>query len=115
MFFLIGFVMLSSLTAIYAQSETTVSGTITDQGGEALIGASIIIKGTSQGTTSDFDGKFSLKVPDAQNSILVFSYTGYQNQEVVLNGQSTLSITLRLRLIWTRSRLRLGPKGMLRP
>jgi len=67
--------------------EPTISGTLTDDSGEALIGASILIKGTNIGTITDIDGSYTLNVPNS-NYTLVFSYTGYATQEVVLTPNS---------------------------
>src|SRR6186713_1444917 len=53
-----------------------ITGTITDEKGEGLVGATIVIKGTTTGTTTDVDGNFSLEVPD-NTTVLVISYAGY--------------------------------------
>ncbi len=75
-------------------AQRTVDGTVTDaESGEPLIGASIIIVGSSMGTITDFDGSFSLDVPSDATTVSV-SYTGYQAQEISIVGISTLSITL---------------------
>ncbi len=75
-------------------AQTTVSGTVTD-GADAmpLPGVNIIVKGTSRGTATDFDGKFSLEVN--QGETIVVSYLGYTSQEIVYNGQSTLDVVLK--------------------
>ena len=65
----------------------TITGTITDESGEALIGASVLIKGTTTGTTTDIDGFYSLTVPNSDYT-LVFSYTGYATQEIELGPNS---------------------------
>ncbi|RTE55088.1 SusC/RagA family TonB-linked outer membrane protein [Arenibacter aquaticus] len=70
-----------------------VSGTIIDTEGMPLPGASIVEKGTSNGTQTDFDGNFDLAVKD-QNAVLVVSYLGFSTKEVSLAGQSQLNITL---------------------
>ncbi len=70
-----------------------VQGTVTDQGGAPLPGASVVEKGTSNGAQTDFDGNFSLTVTD-QNAILVVSYIGFASKEVSIAGQSSLSIVL---------------------
>src|SRR5690625_1001151 len=70
-----------------------VSGTVTDQDGEPLIGVNIQVKGSNKGTATDFDGHFTLEDID-ENAILVISYVGYQTQEVGVSGKSNLSITL---------------------
>ncbi|GLR19427.1 SusC/RagA family TonB-linked outer membrane protein [Portibacter lacus] len=74
-------------------AQRTVSGTLTDESGEALIGANVIVKGTTTGTITDFDGNFSLEVPEAINT-LVFSYAGFTTQEVDITGQSTVAVIL---------------------
>lgn len=75
------------------QSKTTVTGTVTDKDGDALIGVAIVEKGTINGTTTDVDGRFSLSVSDP-NGILVVTFVGFQKQEIVLNGKKEFSITL---------------------
>ena len=78
-----------------AQNNTlTVSGTVTsDEDGMPLPGVSIVLKGTVTGVSTDFDGNYSINVPDA-NSALVFSYLGYETREVAVNGQATINIVL---------------------
>lgn len=74
--------------------DRIISGTITDaETGAALIGATILIKGTSIGTSTDVDGKFTLSIPD-DNTIIVFSYIGYLNQEVTVGNQSNFNVSL---------------------
>ena len=63
-----------------AQQTRTVSGQVVDSNGESIIGANVMEKGTTNGTITDFDGKFSLKV--APNATLVISYIGYKNIEM---------------------------------
>ena len=75
------------------QSKTTVSGTVIDEKGDALIGVSVVEKGTINGTTTDVDGKFTLSV-SGTDCTLVFSYVGFQKQEINLNGQRNISVTL---------------------
>lgn len=79
--------------SLYAQS-TTVSGTIMDGDlGGPLPGVTVLVKGTSTGTVSDFDGNFSLQVNNP-NATLVFSYVGYITQEVNVSGKKTINVTL---------------------
>ncbi|KAA5544972.1 SusC/RagA family TonB-linked outer membrane protein [Adhaeribacter rhizoryzae] len=70
-----------------------VSGKVTGNGGEALPGVTIVLKGSSVGTTSDVAGNYSLNLPNA-NGTLVFSYIGYVSQEVVINNRTTLNVSL---------------------
>lgn len=75
-----------------SQQRRKVSGTITD-GYESVIGASVLVKGTTTGTISDLDGNFAIEVNDGQT--LVISFTGYETQEITVNGQTSLTITLK--------------------
>ncbi len=69
-----------------------VRGTVTDETGASLPGAAILVKGTTNGTITDLDGKFSIDVPS--DAIFVVSYLGFAPKEVSVNGQSTISIQL---------------------
>lgn len=84
-----GKIILSGLLVLFVQmsllAQTTVTGTITDSEGEALIGASVIVQGTGVGTVSDFDGNYELSVPEGSTA-LVFSYTGFSEKVVALEG-----------------------------
>ncbi|MEM6700322.1 MAG: SusC/RagA family TonB-linked outer membrane protein, partial [Bacteroidota bacterium] len=78
----------------FAYSQINVSGSVVDEGGDApLIGANIVVKGTSTGTVTDIDGNYSITVPDA-NSVLVFSYTGYTGKEVTVGNQTQINVAL---------------------
>src|SRR5690606_17985937 len=70
-----------------------VSGTVTDQAGEPLIGVNVLVQGTTMGTATDIDGRFELQDVN-ENATLVFSYVGYQTQEVPVNGRSSISVTM---------------------
>lgn len=72
--------------------DKKITGTVVDFGGEPLIGVSVLQKGTSNGTVTDFDGNFQLSVP--QGETLLFSYVGYISQEVIVDNKSVLSIRL---------------------
>jgi len=71
----------------------TITGKVIDVDGEGLIGANIVVKGTSTGTVTDFDGNYELNIPD-DATILVFSYTGYQDKEVAIDGRTVINVTL---------------------
>jgi TonB-linked SusC/RagA family outer membrane protein len=71
----------------------TISGTVTDQNGDPLLGASILVKGTSVGTVTDLDGKYSLNLP-ADAKTLVVSYTGFNSSEIEIGAQTVIDITL---------------------
>ncbi|MDR0507235.1 MAG: carboxypeptidase-like regulatory domain-containing protein, partial [Dysgonamonadaceae bacterium] len=75
----------------FAQS-VSVSGVITDQSGEVLIGVSIVESGTANGTVSNVDGQYRITV--SPNAKLTFTYIGYSVQTVEVNGRQTINVTL---------------------
>lgn len=83
-------VLLLGFIAGYGQ--TVVSGRVTEDTGMGIPGVNILVKGTTQGTSTDADGKYSLNVP--ANSTLVFSFIGYVTQEVPVGTQSVVDVTL---------------------
>lgn len=75
------------------QQANIVTGKIVDKDGNPIIGANVLVRGTSNGTISDMDGRFSLDVP--QNAVLQVSYIGYLTQEVQVKDQNKLNILLK--------------------
>jgi TonB-linked SusC/RagA family outer membrane protein len=73
--------------------EKSVSGEVLDEKGESLPGVSITIKGTTTGTSTGSNGKYSLVVP-TEDAILVFSFVGYMSQEIQVNGRSIINVNL---------------------
>lgn len=71
-----------------------VEGTVRDENGEGLPGVSVLVKGTQTGTITDIDGKYSLNV-ESDSDILVFSFVGYETQEIMIGNQTQLDITLK--------------------
>jgi TonB-linked SusC/RagA family outer membrane protein len=74
------------------QQERRITGTVTDVNGEPIIGANVVMKGTTNGTVTDVDGKFSLAVGD--NTMLIVSFIGYNTQELAIGNRTNLQITL---------------------
>lgn len=74
-------------------ADILIRGQVTDTKGETLPGVSIKIKGSNTGATTDIDGKFTISVPNS-NSVLVFTYIGYQTQEVTVGNRTTLNVKL---------------------
>ena len=80
-------------TFSYSQSNT-INGTVTAEDiGGPVPGASVLVKGTTTGTSTDFDGNYSLNISDP-NAILVFSYIGYGTQEIKVAGRTTINVVL---------------------
>jgi TonB-linked SusC/RagA family outer membrane protein len=76
-------------------ADVTITGTVLDEKGEGMPGATVLLKGTTQGTTTDADGKFTLRIPDGTASpTLVISSIGYVKQELPVGDRTTFSINL---------------------
>ncbi len=79
---------------IIKEQGVQISGNVVDSNGQPLPGANILEKGTTNGTQSDFDGKFSLNVKD-KSAVLVVSYLGFLTQEIPISNQTTIAVTLQ--------------------
>lgn len=75
----------------YAQ-QITVSGTVTDADDNPLIGAAVVVVGTTDGVITDFDGKYTIKANSGQS--LKFTYVGYQEQIIKVDGRTTINVTM---------------------
>ncbi len=91
-FYLLAFFLLFSLFRVAAQNVELI-GNVKDVHGETLIGVNVVQKGTSNGTVTDLDGNFIIRVP--ADATLVFSYIGYEKQEKIWDGKSRMNITLK--------------------
>jgi CarboxypepD_reg-like domain len=78
----------------FCWSQIRITGTINDQGGIPLPGATVSEKGTDNSTETDLNGHFTIYVKDS-SSILTFSYVGYLEKEILLNGQNEMTVTLK--------------------
>jgi iron complex outermembrane receptor protein len=86
------FVFLLLSVPLFAQSYE-VSGTVSDNDNQPLPGVSVIVKGTATGTTTDFDGKFLLQVNNGD--VLVFSFVGFEVQEITMDGSTTVNVVMK--------------------
>ena len=82
----------SSLQEVQHGKNIVVKGKVVDKGGEAVIGANILVKGTSTGAVTDLDGNYTLSV--SPNAMLVFSYIGMKSQTVAVNNRKQIDVTL---------------------
>lgn len=80
-------------SGISSQQTKEIKGSVRSEDGETLVGATVMVKGTTEGTVTDIDGNYKLLVP-SENSILVISFIGFTSLEIPLDGQSNLDITL---------------------
>lgn len=76
-----------------SEADITIKGTVLDELGQPMIGVTILPKGSSRGTTTDFDGSYTIVVPAATEALL-FSYVGYETKEVAIAGQTTIKVSL---------------------
>ena len=81
------------LLPLGAMAQGTVKGTVSDESGDPVIGATVKVQGSNEGAITDFDGNYSVKA--APNSTLIFSYVGYATQEVSVGGRQTVNVTLK--------------------
>lgn len=92
---LIVLIFLGTASILAAQSNVTVSGTVTDTSGEPLAGVTVLVKGSSIGSATDIDGHFTVKLPSPiAGKILNISYIGYVSQSVTLKSDALLTIVL---------------------
>ena len=84
---------LDSQNPVAQQDKRQISGTVTDERGEPIIGANVIEKGSTNGVITDLDGNFALSLSD--DAVLQISYIGYTNQEIRVGNQTTLNVVLR--------------------
>ena len=75
-------------------ADVNITGKVTDENGEGLPGASVVVKGTTNGTNTDLEGNYKLTVPE--DAVITLSYVGYQTQEIAIAGRSTIDIQMVL-------------------
>ena len=93
-FLLILFVLFSLLSLA---QELSVSGTVIDENNEPLPGVNVLEEGTTNGVTTDVNGRYNITSNFVENSKLVFSFIGYQNKEVLIAGRLNLDVQLLLK------------------
>jgi TonB-linked SusC/RagA family outer membrane protein len=91
-FFLLSFVLVSC-SFLMAQTRV-VNGKVSDENNETLIGVNVKVKGSPTGTITDIDGSYSVQVP-GNSAVLVFSYIGYDSQEIDVGGQNVINVVLQ--------------------
>ena len=84
---------------VTAMQGQTVQGVISSNEGEILVGATVLLKGTTSGTVTDLDGKYQIDLGNTADPVLVFSYTGYTPQEIEVNGRTQIDIELASGLV----------------
>lgn len=89
---LVSFVIVGCLS-LFAQTSTTITGTITDNDGLPIPGAAVMVKGTTTGTVTDFDGKYSINVPAGAETLL-FRLVGMEDQDQLIAGRSVIDVVM---------------------
>lgn len=85
--------LLAFVVQVTFAQEKTISGIISDSSGFPLPGATILVKGTTSGTSSDFDGKYAIKAKKGET--LVFSFVGYASKEMAVGASNTINVTMQ--------------------
>ena len=86
-------IMVLACGALVHTLAQDVSGTVTDTNGETILGASVVVKGTSNGTVTDFDGNYLLSNVGA-DAVLEFSYVGYESQTIAVEGRQIIDVVM---------------------
>lgn len=81
-------------SSVYQLADIEVSGKVIDENGQGLPGASVVIKSSSAGTTTDLDGNYKITVPD--DALLVYSFVGYKTQEVLVGARSRIDLAMEV-------------------
>ena len=84
--------ILFAITSVFAQNKQ-VSGTVTGSDGLPVVGATVVVEGTNLGTSTDLQGKYTLAAPT--NGTLVFSFIGYEDTKIAVNGKTSVNVTLK--------------------
>ncbi len=85
--------LLLSVSILFAQNQLTINGKVTDATNQPIPGASILIKGTMQGTVTDMEGNYSLQAEN--RAVLIFSFMGFETQEIPVNSQTSINVQLK--------------------
>ena len=88
------FILLTILSAYnFGAAQQVITGTVSDER-EPLIGATVQVKGTGRGVATDFDGMYSIQVPNGE-TVLIFSYIGLESQEILVGDQTSINVILK--------------------
>ena len=91
-FFVVALVLTALTTSAFAQGGGNITGTVKDKSGNPIIGAAVTIPNTARGTSTDIDGRYTIKASAKES--LNFSYIGYQSQLIQINNRTTIDVVL---------------------
>lgn len=86
--------LMAMFAAVGSAQQATVSGTVTDASGQPVVGAAVVVHGTTTGAVTDIDGRFSLAVPNPATDVLDVSFLGYETSSVAVGGRATIDVRL---------------------
>ncbi|MEO0331231.1 MAG: carboxypeptidase-like regulatory domain-containing protein, partial [Bacteroidota bacterium] len=89
----VSYILLCLLTLTAAFAQEVIEGKVVDENSEPIPGVNVLVKGTDQGTITDISGQYRLNAPEG-SEVLLFSYVGYETQEVAINERSTIDVNL---------------------
>jgi hypothetical protein len=89
-------ILLLLLPVLIFSQEKFITGVVKDVSGDFLPGVNVLIKQTKKGTSTDVNGAYKIAIPQDKGAVLVFSYIGYANQEVAINGKNQINVTLKV-------------------
>ena len=92
--FILALIMSFGAVSVAMSQSLAIKGKVLDEFGDAIIGANVVEKGTTNGTSTDMDGNYSLTVSHAQRSVLQFSYIGYNTKEETASARTTIDVAL---------------------
>lgn len=90
---ILALLLLIVLSGVVLAQERSITGIVTDNGGSPLPGVNVVVKGTTTGTVTDLNGKFSVKVP-GNSSVLIITYVGYVTKEIEAGQQNSIEVAL---------------------
>ena len=96
---LVLFLLFTGFTTFNLEAQEKVTGVVKDVGGITLPGVSVLQKGTTRGTSTDFDGNYAIELTSGQKT-LVFSYLGFKKVEIPVNGKKVINVTLEEASLW---------------
>lgn len=86
------FTLLALMLTLSVSAQNKITGRVVDETDQPAIGANVVIAGTTQGVSTDVDGRYAISAKKGQ--VLVFSYLGYKNQEIPVNAQTQIDVKL---------------------
>ena len=88
------FVLMNIGGSVAQVGKVSITGVVVDELGEPMVGVNVVVKGTTNGTVTDLDGKYSVSVSTNEKAIFVYSFIGYKSQEILVGNQRQINVKL---------------------